>query len=265
MSIENQFQNGIVILGAGNVATHLSLALKQAQFSIKCIYSKTINSARTLAEQLNTQYTDNLNQIPVGSDLYIIAVKDEIIQYVAENLKLEHGIIVHTAGSISVDAFKGKFQNYGVFYPLQTFSKSREIDFREVPICIEANTEELENKLFNLASSLSKSVFKIDSEKRRSLHLAAVFACNFSNHMYSIAHEILNQSGVSFKLIKPLIKETAQKAIDQEPLKAQTGPAARNDEKVILKHLEMLKNNPDYEKIYRFVSKSIYKLNNQEE
>lgn len=265
MSKENQFQNGIVILGAGNVATHLSLALKQARFSIKCIYSKTINSARELAVQLNSQYTDKLSKIPVDADLYIIAVKDEIIQKVAENLKIEDGIVVHTAGSISVDIFKGKFQNYGVFYPLQTFSKSREMDFGEVPICIEASMEEIENKLFTLASSLSGSVFKIDSEKRKSLHLAAVFACNFSNHMYSIAHKILNQSGVSFNLLKPLIKETAQKAIDQEPLKAQTGPAVRNDENVILKHLEMLKNSSDYEKIYRFVSKSIYKLNNQEE
>ncbi len=265
MSIENRFQNGIVVLGAGNVATHLSIALKKAGYAIKCVYSKTIKAAKELALQVESHYTNDINHIPVDADLYIITVKDEIIQMIVENLKLVYGVVLHTAGSISIDIFKEKFQNYGVFYPLQTFSRSRKIDFSEVPICIEASNEELENKLFNLASSLSKSVLKIDSEKRRSLHLAAVFACNFSNHMYSIAHEILNQSGVSFNLIKPLIKETAQKAIDQEPLKAQTGPAVRNDENVILKHLEMLKDSSDYEKIYRFVSKSIYKLNNQEE
>ncbi len=264
MTINTGFENGIVILGAGNVATHLSIASKQAGFPIKCVYSKTIKAAKELALKVDSQYTDDLRGIPLEADLYIIAVKDEIIELIVDDLKLDYGTVVHTAGSISIDIFKKKFQNYGVFYPLQTFSKSREISFENIPICIEANNELLENKLLSLASNLSKRVYKIDSEKRKSLHLAAVFACNFSNHMFSIAQEIIKHSGISFDLLKPLIKETAQKAIDQEPLNAQTGPAIRNDENVILKHLEMLKDSPDFKKIYRFVSDSIFNLKNIE-
>ncbi|MCK5029746.1 MAG: DUF2520 domain-containing protein [Bacteroidales bacterium] len=261
MSFNNNFNNGIVILGAGNVATHLSVALKKAGFSIKCVYSKTIQAAKTLAIKVESHYTNEINQIPVEADLYIIAVKDEIIEEIIKHIKLKYGIIVHTAGSISMNVFENRFENYGVFYPVQTFSKSREVDFSNIPICIEANNKELENKLVDLAKCLSNSVHLIDSEKRKMLHLAAVFACNFANHMYSVATEILNKSGISFDLLKPLITETAQKAIDSDPIKAQTGPAVRNDQNVIQKHLELIKDNPEFEKIYRFVSESIYKLN----
>ncbi|HAF29013.1 MAG TPA: DUF2520 domain-containing protein [Bacteroidales bacterium] len=261
MSFNENFENGIVILGAGNVATHLSIALTNAGFKIKCIYSKTITAAKTLALQVDSHYTNEITQIPVEADLYIIAVKDEIINEIVKNIQLKYGIIVHTAGSIPMDVFKGQFENYGVFYPLQTFSKSRNIDYSNIPICIESNTQILEEKLVKLAKRLSRSVHIVDSEKRKILHLAAVFACNFSNHMFSIATEIMNQSGIPFDLLKPLIAETAQKAIDTDPEKAQTGPAVRNDQNVIQNHLEMLKDNVEFEKIYRFVSESIYKMN----
>jgi len=261
MSLNNNFENGIVILGAGNVATHLSIALKKAGYSIKCVYSQTISAAKTLASKVDSHYTNEINHIPVEADLYIIAVKDEIIEEIIKHIQLKYGIIVHTAGSISMDVFKDRFENYGVFYPLQTFSKSRDINFSEIPICIESNTKILENKLFELAKKLSNNAFLVNSEKRKMLHLAAVFACNFSNHMFSIATEILKQSDISFDLLKPLIFETAQKAIDSDPETAQTGPAVRNDQNVIQNHLEMLKNYPEFEKIYRFVSDSIYKLN----
>jgi len=265
MSFNKGFENGIVILGAGNVATHMSLALRKAGHNIKCIYSKTIHAAKTLAIQVDAHYTNDINQIPVEADLYIIAVKDEIIEIIVQNLKLKYGIIVHTAGSISMSVFKDRYQNYGVFYPLQTFSKLREVQFNNVPICVEANNKILENKLFDLASSLSNHVYKVDSEKRKSLHLAAVFASNFSNHMYSVARDILKQTDISFDLLKPLIKETAQKAIDQDPMQAQTGPAVRNDDKVIRKHIEMLKDNPEYQNIYKFVSDNIYYIRNKKD
>ena len=265
MSFNNNFENGIVILGAGNVATHLSVALKKAGFFIKCVYSKTIQAAKTLAVRVDSHYTNEINQIPVEADLYIIAVKDEIIEEIIKHIKLKYGIIVHTAGSIPMDVFKDRFENYGVLYPVQTFSKFRDIDFTNIPICIESNNKILENKLIELAERLSDSVFLINSEKRKMLHLAAVFACNFANHMYSVATEILNQSDISFDLLKPLIAETAQKAIDCDPQNAQTGPAVRNDQNVIQKHLELLKDNPEFEKIYRFVSDSIYKLNQKKE
>lgn len=261
MSFNSNFENGIVILGAGNVASHLSLALKKAEFQIKCVYSKTIEAAKSLALKVDSHYTNEINQIPVEADLYIIAVKDEIIEEIISHIKLKYGVIVHTAGSISINVFENRFENYGILYPLQTFSKSRKIDFTDIPICIEANSKLLEAKLLKLAKCISSSVHVIDSEKRKMLHLAAVFACNFANHMYSVATEILNQSDISFDLLKPLIAETAQKAIDSDPIKAQTGPSVRNDQNVIQKHIEMLKNNPEFEKIYRFVSDSIFKLN----
>ncbi len=261
MSFNTDFKNGIVILGAGNVATHLSIALRKADFSIKCVYSKTIQAAKTLALKVDSHYTNEINQLPVEADLYIIAVKDEIIEEIIKHIKLKYGIIVHTAGSISMNVFENRFENYGVFYPLQTFSKSRDIDFSTVPVCIEANDEKLEKILVDLAKCISNSVHLIDTEKRKMLHLAAVFACNFANHMYSVATEILNQSDIPFDLLKPLIVETAQKATDSDPQNAQTGPAVRNDQNVILKHIELLKDKPEFEKIYRFVSESIYKLN----
>jgi len=261
MSFNDQFQNGIVILGAGNVATHLSIALKKADLEIKCIYSKTIDSAKKLAVKVDAHYTNEIDHIPAEADLYIFAVKDEIIEELVTRIKLKYGIVVHTAGSISIDVFKEKFENYGVFYPLQTFSKNREIDFSVVPICLEASNKILENKLFDLAKRLSKNVSIVDSNKRKKLHLAAVFACNFANHMYSVATEILKDTDVSFDFLKPLIDETAQKAIDSDPELAQTGPAVRNDQNVIQEHLEMLKDYPEFEKIYSFVSESIYKLN----
>jgi predicted short-subunit dehydrogenase-like oxidoreductase (DUF2520 family) len=259
--MKSDFENGIVILGAGNVASHLSIALKKAGFPIKCIYSKTIESAKELALIVDSHYTNEINYIPVEADLYIIAVKDEVIEDIIKHLTLKYGVIVHTAGSISINVFENQFKNYGVFYPLQTFSKSRDIDFSNIPICIESSNKQLDSKLLNLANAISNSVHLINSEKRKMLHLSAVFACNFANHMYSAATEILDQSGVSFDLLKPLIIETAQKAIDTDPIKAQTGPAVRNDLNVINKHLEMLKNNPEFEKIYRFVSDSIFTLN----
>ena len=160
-----------------------------------------------------------------------------------------------------MNVFENRFENYGVFYPLQTFSKFRDIDFSTVPICIEANNKKLEKILVNLAKYISNSVHLVDSEKRKMLHLSAVFACNFVNHMYSVATEILNQSDIPFDLLKPLIVETMQKAIDFDPQNAQTGPAVRNDQNIMLKHIELLKDNPEFEKIYRFVSESIYKLN----
>jgi len=263
MSFNNYLKNGIVILGAGNVATHLSMSLKENNFEIKCIYSKTLQSAEKLGKKLQSNFTNDLNKIPNNADLYIISIKDENIFDLAKDLNIEKGIIVHTAGSISINVFKDHYSNYGVFYPLQTFSKTRDVDFSNIPICIESSNQEVKDKLSDIAKCLSKNVYEIDSEKRKVLHLAAVYACNFANHMFSIASDILNQSEISFDLLKPLIEETARKAIDVGPDKAQTGPAVRNDQNVIKNHLELLKDNKEYEKIYRFVSESIFKLNKE--
>lgn len=260
MSIKKEFENGIVIIGAGNVATNIAIALKKSDFLIKTIYSKSTESAKSLAGKINVDFTTNINKLPSDAALYIIAVSDSAIEQLAQNLKINDGIVVHTAGSISINLLNPYFKNFGVFYPLQTFTKGRLLDFSEIPICIEANNEFSQNKLLNLGQSLSNSVQFINSEKRKVLHMAAVFACNFTNHMYSIGYELLNTKAIDFNLLHPLINETAKKANELNPEKVQTGPAVRNDKKTINMHLKMLKDYPDFEKIYRFVSDSIFNL-----
>ncbi|MDK2978427.1 MAG: hypothetical protein PWP52_1141 [Bacteroidales bacterium] len=264
MNYKNDFKNGIVIIGAGNVATHIALALKNANYSIKSIYSQTEKSAQNLAEKINSSFTTHIEKLPDNADIYVIAVKDTIIEDIAKKLNILSGIVVHTAGSVPMSVFESYFKNFGVFYPLQTFTKSRNLAFSEIPLCIEANNNNAENKLLNLAESLSKKVALVNSEKRKILHLAAVFACNFTNHMYSIGYELLSEQNIDFNLLHPLINETAKKATEMSPIDAQTGPAMRQDNKTIDMHLKMLKDYPEFEKIYRFVSDSIFTLNNKD-
>jgi predicted short-subunit dehydrogenase-like oxidoreductase (DUF2520 family) len=264
MNHQNDFKNGIVMIGAGNVATHIALALKSANYFIKSIYSQTEKSAQNLAEKINCSFTTHIEKLPDNADIYVIAVKDTVIEDIAKKLNIRSGIVVHTAGSVSMRVFESYFKNFGVFYPLQTFTKSGSLDFSEIPLCIEANTNDTENKLLNLAESLSKKVIFVNSEKRKILHLAAVFACNFTNHMYSIGYELLSKQNIDFSLLHPLINETAKKANEMNPMDAQTGPAKRQDDKTMDMHLKMLKNYPAFEKIYRFVSDSIFTLNNKD-
>jgi predicted short-subunit dehydrogenase-like oxidoreductase (DUF2520 family) len=258
MSKNNAFDNGIVILGAGNVATHLALALFNSNNKIRFVYNRSLDSAKELAQQINADYSNNLESVPVDADLYLISVKDDAIEEIAKKLNVKHGIIVHTAGGISLDILTNTSENYGVFYPLQTFTKNRPVDLSEVPILVEANNEITKNKIVQLAQHITKNVLEIDSEKRKMIHLAAVFSCNFVNHMYFIGSELMQKSGCSFDLLKPLLIETVNKAVDMQPENAQTGPALRNDKKVMENHLKMLSEYPEFEKIYRFVSESIY-------
>ncbi len=257
MSKNNAFDNGIVILGAGNVATHLALALFKSNYRIRFVFNRTINSGKELALKLNADYSDDFTKVPVDADLYIISVKDDAIEEVANSLKKTNGIVIHTAGGISLDVLKN-CKNFGVFYPLQTFTKKRSVDLSEVPILVEANNEITKNKLFQLAHHITMNVFEINSEKRKMIHLAAVFSCNFVNHMYTIGSQLMKNSESSFDLLKPLVIETVNKAIDMQPENAQTGPALRNDKKVMENHLKLLSEYPEFEKIYRFVSDSIY-------
>jgi predicted short-subunit dehydrogenase-like oxidoreductase (DUF2520 family) len=178
-----------------------------------------------------------------------------------ENLKLDESrLIVHTAGSVPMNILEGFTNTYGVFYPLQTFPKSRKVDFADIPICIEANHPSTFLKLEKLGSRLSGSVNQINSEERRTLHLAAVFTNNFVNHFYSIGAEILQDKKLDFDLLKPLIRETAAKVQTLQPFDAQTGPAKRNDQSIINAQLKMLHNKPEFQKIYSFATESIFQL-----
>ena len=249
----------IVFIGAGNLATQLALALVEKGICISQIYSRKIESASELAGKVNANFTNDLSQLFTKADLYIIAVKDSAIHEVLENLQLDTSrLIVHTAGSIPMGILEGFTNNYGVFYPLQTFSKNRKVDFSDIPICIEANHPANIIKLEELGNKLSNSISQINSGERKTLHLAAVFTNNFVNHLYTIGAEILHEKKLDFDLLKPLIRETGEKIQTLHPFDAQTGPAKRNDLAIINTQLKMLQNKPELQKIYSFVTESIF-------
>ena len=244
------------MIGAGNVATHLSTVLHRAGHTIKQVYSRTEKSAKELALKVNSKATSNVSKIYETADLYIVSIKDKVIPLAARSLNIANKNIVHTAGSVPLSVFQ-EAKNHGVFYPLQTFSKKRKVSFKEIPICIEANNEEFKQQLIRLANQISESVWQIDSLQRKHLHLSAVFACNFVNHMYAIAKKLVETKEINYKILYPLIKETANKAIVMDPKLAQTGPAVRNDTESMEKHIELLSSCPEIQEIYKMISKNI--------
>ena len=250
----------IVLLGSGNVATHLGKALKKAGHEILQVWSRTKKSALQLAELLNATAISNLDALSAEADIYIISVPDEAIGNVASTFAFPDKLLVHTSGTTSLEALSSASNKTGVFYPIQTFSKQRQVDFSSTPIAVEGNSEEVSDSLFSLAESLSDKVVFFDSEKRKALHVAAVFACNFSNHLYALAKTILGENSLEFDLIRPLIKETAGKAQNFFPEDVQTGPAVRMDFATIEKHLEFLENQPELQQLYEKLSQSIINL-----
>ena len=192
--------------------------------------------------------------------MYIISVKDDAIASLAEKLTFTEGLVVHTAGSAPIDMFAGKLKNYGALYPLQTFSKLRPVNFSDIPIFIEANTSENLYKLRTVAQAISHKIYDASSDKRMQLHLAAVFGCNFVNSLYQISAKVAQQAGFDFSVLSTLIIETAKKAIASgNPKEVQTGPAVRNDLKVMSQHLEMLASRPEWKEIYATLSENIKK------
>lgn len=255
----NAFQN-IVLIGAGNVAANLGIALSKSGIKFFQVYSRTVESAVRLAEKLRCDPVTQLSKISKNADLYIIALADDIVAEAAGKLNLENKMVVHTSGTVSMDVLMKTSSNFGVLYPLQTFSKHREIDFSDVPLCIEASSADNLQKLKNFAKSISNNVKEMGSEQRKVLHLAAVFACNFPNFMYAVADEILKDNKLGFELLRPLILETAMKVQQMKPTEAQTGPAFRRDSKTIGKHIEMLKKYPEWQRIYEIMSKGIQEM-----
>lgn len=245
-------------IGAGNLATQLSKAFRNKGFKITQVYSRTEQSAKTLADSLSTNYTTSVKDIDKNADIYFVALKDSVFAEVLSQIDFENKLIVLCSGSLPLSALESYSENIGVFYLLQTFSKTREVDFSEIPIFIESNSNQNEKLLLQIANEISGSVAVINSEKRRFLHIAAVFSCNFVNHLYAIGAEILKSKDIPFDVLKPLILETAKKVQELEPEKAQTGPAVRFDENIINSHLNQLKEFDGYQELYRSISKSIF-------
>lgn len=243
----------VVILGAGNIGTHLYKAFNKADnVKVNQWYNRSI---KTINEyQTEVDVTDDLSQLK-EADIYILAVSDEALASISKALPFENKLVVHTAGSVNIHDLDKKNRR-GVFYPIQSFTKTADLDFSEIPICIETLEKSDYHLLKALASELGGPIKKVNSEQRKVLHLAAVFVNNFSNQMYRIAHEIVESEAAEFDLLKPLIMETAKKIQDMSPYMAQTGPAKRNNTKTIKKHLALLENEQQKE-IYKLITKSI--------
>ncbi len=256
----------VILLGAGNLATHLGKALLTAGHDILQVYSRTMESASVLATIAGGAPVVDISQVRTDADLYILAVKDSVL---ADLIPLlckgkETKVFIHTAGSVAMDVFLGMALHYGVLYPMQTFSKSREVDFSEIPCFIECNDDYAQQFIGEVAHSLSQRVYTLPSADRKYLHLAAVFACNFANHCYTISQDLLEKHGIPFDVMLPLIDETAAKVHQLSPTEAQTGPAVRYDENIIRTQATLLKDNPLLKDIYERMSMSIYRAGNKE-
>lgn len=250
----------ITIIGSGNVATHMAAALKNAGHNIVQVYSRDIQNAALLAYHVKAEPIDDLQQVNNETDVFIIAVKDDVIGVLAEQLAKHDKLILHTSGATDMYALLAFTDKAGVLYPLQTFSKVKEVNFRQVPLCIEGADADVIRQIEELAQSISNNVYRVDSQQRKILHLAAVFACNFPNYLYEVARQLLDAKGLDFELLRPLILETAQKVQERLPAQVQTGPAVRNDIGTMDAHLKLLAETPHLQQIYTMLSQGIIKM-----
>lgn len=243
----------ITLIGSGNVAQHLIKAFAKSELvEIAQVFSRKKETLASLIEF--DKIVDDFQDLK-EADLYIIAVTDNAISEVSAQLPFNNQLVVHTSGTASIDTLDAKNRK-GVFYPLQTFSKNKEVDFSVIPICLEAENTFDFRVLDTVAKSISKAVFPINSEQRKALHVAAVFVNNFTNQLYQIGQEICEENKVPFEILKPLIQETADKINTLNPTEAQTGPAKRNDSTTIEAHLEYL-TNENQKNIYKILTQSI--------
>lgn len=251
----------IVLIGSGNVATQLGSAFIKAGHNIVGIVSRNAITGAALAKKMQCPYATVLSKQLAATDVILIAVKDDEIKNVVKQLPITKALVVHTSGSIHINVFENSIKNYGVFYPLQTLKNNKQ-NFKKVPICLEVKNKSKKNKsneqlLFNLGKSISDTIYFLDSEQRLHTHLAAVFANNFTNHLYAVAEKILSNNNLPFELLKPLINQTALNANKFSPVKNQTGPAVRNDKITLDKHLKLLKNDPQLSELYKRITNSI--------
>ncbi len=249
----------IVLIGAGNVASYLGPFLKKKGHKIIQLYSRSKKNGEPLAKKLKCNHTTNTSKILPDADIYIIALRDEAISSFLSDIKFIPRLIVHTSGSVGLNVFPDNMKNKGVIYPIQTFSKSSKKDPEIIPYCIEGSNKKSLLVIRKLTNSLSSLVYKLNSKERAQIHLTAVFVNNFTNYLFVLANKILLKNKISFDILKPLILETAQKVMFNEPKKMQTGPAVRGDAAVIENHLKILNDFPEMKDIYKLLSKSIEK------
>ena len=243
----------ITFIGSGNVATNLAKAFFSKGYKIVQICSATMSNAKALASMVDAETTNDLSKLK-PADVFIMAVRDDVITDLADKLSIDNALLLHTAGSVNMDVLHG-FKNHGVLYPLQTFTKEREVNFSSIAFFIEANTQENLEQLRVLASSLTSRVIPLKTEERLKLHVAAVFACNFLNYLLSIAADLSKEN---FSTLHSLVNEMVSKAFEaQHPSRVQTGPAVRNDRATLKKHEELLSLYPNIQQLYLILSQAI--------
>lgn len=249
----------IVFIGAGRLASSLAPALHKAGCCIVQVFSRTLESAQVLASKVGAEAVDDMRLLTADAEVYIFAVTDTALPSLISQVTEGRGeaLFLHTAGSVAMDVFKPYAAHYGALYPMQTFSKEREVDFSQVTFFIEASDDSSLLRTRMLAEGLSRNVIQLSSEGRKNIHMAAVFACNFANHCYQLSAEILERYGVPFSVMQSLVDETAQKVHHLAPADAQSGPALRHDESVMSDHLSLLASMPYHERVYRLMSESI--------
>lgn len=251
-------QKKIILIGAGNVAHHLATTWLKKGLNVCQIYSRTLDSAGELGIKTGIAYTNDINQIYPDGDVYVFCVSDDALQSVLKNIRLKgNPFLIHTSGTLPMTVLRSFSANFGVLYPLQTFSKNRDLDFSEIPVFLEGSNPLVEKLLTEIASPLSIHLHYIDSGQRQLLHLAAVFACNFPNYLYRIAGDLLEKNGMDFSWIRPLIFETAHKVMTMRPEEAQTGPAKRGDETILSRHKNRLKHDSELLQLYTLLSQMI--------
>lgn len=243
----------IVLLGSGNVATHLFKAFSATDgILVKQVFNHSAQSLNYFQDKIAT--TTKISELS-KADIYLMALKDDVIPEVASHLQDRTGLVVHTSGSVPLRALEG-CKRQGIFYPLQTFSKEKKVNYSEIPFCLESNNAEDLRLLKTLAAKISGKAYEINSEQRKKLHLSAVFVCNFVNHLYAVGEQICQKSNIPFDILKPLIKETANKIQHASPAEVQTGPAIRNDQSTIQGHLQLLESSEN-KKIYELLTSAI--------
>jgi len=258
--MSNSKEISIVFIGAGRVANALGKGLSAAGMPVAAVFSPGGLSASAMVKHTGGRAIADFADIPSDAALCIISVPDKQIPSVISNLKGFRGMVVHTAGSVDMNVFRDDFASYGVLYPLQTFTKGRDTKLNEVPFLIEASDQAGEDFLVNLAGKLSPKVTVCNSLQRSHLHLSAVFASNFTNHMVAMAKQLSKEHGIDSSLLDPLIRETFEKMTQMDPLLAQTGPALRGDTKTMELHQLLLEDEPLWKNLYIFISQNIAEL-----
>lgn len=250
----------ITLIGAGNVGFHLAKRFFECGHKIQQIYSRTLSRAADIAALTKAEPIDDFKKLTPLSDVYILAVRDDGIAAVVNAIAPyipPHATIVHTSGAVPSTVFAQHFNHYGVFYPLQTFSRHKEISFHALPLCICGNTPDLTEDLSVLARTICPNIYTLDDQQRGILHLGAVFVNNFSNYLCGVAYDLCQDNQVPFDILKPLVAETFEKVLGHVPKSVQTGPAVRGDQKTMERHLSLLNQTPQYQALYQQLSEGI--------